>query len=62
MTSITTLDKKDSPDPIALAAKLFIKKLKVHIERDNCQHCREVLSADLENKKGRRQPLRSLQK
>jgi hypothetical protein len=35
----------DAPDPIAFAAN-FIKKLKTHIECENCEHCRGILGDD----------------
>jgi hypothetical protein len=36
----------DPPDPIALAAKNIIKKLRQHIEQENCAHCRGILGDD----------------
>jgi hypothetical protein len=36
----------DPPNPIALAAKNFIKKLRQHIEQENCAHCRGILGDD----------------
>ena len=49
MESIASISKKDSdsqPDPVALAAKLMISKIRKHIEHDNCRCCKEALTLE----------------
>lgn len=42
MTS-SFLENKGSFDPLVLEIRDFISRIKKHIERDNCQHCRDIL-------------------
>jgi hypothetical protein len=45
---------KTASDPVVLAAKVFISKLREHIARDNCNHCRSVLEDKAGNQPAQR--------
>jgi hypothetical protein len=58
MTTDTLSDKayQQQLDSTELAARIFISRLRRHIEKDGCEHCRDVLSSDLGNKNVAEQP------